>query len=239
MKAIIIAGGLGTRLNLSNIPKPMYQINGKPILEHNILLLKRHNIKDICILLCHLPDVVKNYFGDGNKWNVNIQYSLEDKPLGTSGAVKNAERFINDERFFVIYGDNYTNIDLSKMLDFHSSQNSKATIALFNPKEVLNSGIAGSVVKMTADNVIDSFMEDKENNKEGYVNAGIYILESKILSMIPNNVTSDFGRDIFPKLISKGIIIKGYLMDGFVLAIDTEHALTCAEKIIQRGEKIK
>lgn len=239
MKAVVLAGGLGERLNLENTPKPMYQIADKPLLEHNILLLQKHNIKDICILVYYLPEVIKSYFGNGDKWGVNIQYSLEDKPLGTAGAIKNAEWFINNERFFVIYGDNYTNIDLSKMFNFHISRNSKATIALFNPKKALNSGIAGGVVKMTAGNVIDSFTEGKGNAVERYVNAGVYILEPDILSMIPSSIASDFGKDIFPKLISKGIIIKGYLTDGFVLAIDTKDALAEAEKIIRRGEVIK
>ena len=237
MKAFILAGGFGKRLNIENIPKPMYEVAGKPILEHNILLLQKHNIKDICVLVYHLPEVIKNYFGNGDKWNINIQYSLENKPLGTSGAVKNAEWFIKNERFFVIYGDNYTNLNLSEMLDFHISQNSKVTIALFNPKEALNSGIAGGVIKITGNNVIDSFIEGRGNSIEGYVNAGVYILEPDILNMIPNNAASDFGKDIFPELISKGIIIKGYLTDSFVLAIDTKEALATAEEIIQK-EKI-
>ena len=239
MKAVLLAGGFGKRLDLKDIPKPMYQVAGKPLLEHNVLLLKKHNVKDICILIYHLPEAVKNYFGNGSKWNVNIQYSLEDKPLGTSGAVKNAEWFINKERFFIIYGDNYTNIDLSEMLDFHISQNAKVTIALFDPKEVLNSDIAGGVIKMTADNAIDSFTEGKGNAVEGYVNAGVYILEPDVLNMISGNISSDFGRDIFPGLISKGIIIKGYLTDSFVLAIDTEDALIRVKEIVQRREEIK
>ena len=239
MKAIILAGGFGKRLDLKNIPKPMYQIAGKPVLEHNILLLKKHNVSEIICAVHYLPDVIKDFFSDGRKWGVDIKYLVEEKPLGTAGAVKNAQNYLGKEPFFVIYGDNFTNINLSKMLDFHISQKSKATIALFNPKVVLNSGIAGGIVKMTADNVIDSFIEGEGTDIEGYVNAGVYILEPTIVSMIPNNVTSDFGRDIFPKLISKELIIKGYLTDGFVLAIDTIDALNHAEKIIQRGEQIK
>ena len=102
MKSVILAGGLGTRLDLVDIPKPMYKLSGKPILEHNILLLKKYNVKDICIALHYLPEVIKQYFGNGKDWRVNIQYSVEDKPMGTSGAIKNAEWFFNKESLLVL-----------------------------------------------------------------------------------------------------------------------------------------
>src|SRR3989338_2790140 len=99
MKAIVLGAGLGTRLKLQDIPKPMYKITDKPILEHNILLLRKHNVKDICINLHHMPEVIKNYFEDGKKFGVKIQYSFEEHLLGTSGAVKNIEWFWNKEPF--------------------------------------------------------------------------------------------------------------------------------------------
>lgn len=238
MKAIILAGGLGTRLNLDNIPKPMYKLNNKPILEHNILLLRKHNTTDICIALYHMPEVIKEYFGDGKKWKVNIQYSLEEKPLGTSGALKNAEWFFEEQPFFVIYGDNYTNVDLNKMLQFHLSTNNHiATIAVFDQNKSLNSNIAGGILTVDQNNNLISFKEGKEKNNLGYkcyVNAGIYILNPEIFKKIPRNVQSDIGKDIFPKLIKEKTMVKAYLTSGFVLAIDTNEALKNAEKVLSQ-----
>ncbi len=241
MKAVIIAGGFGTRLGLDDIPKPMYKINGKPILEHNILLLKKHNITDICIALHYMPETIKTFFGNGEKLGVNITYFVEDKPLGTAGAVKNVESFLDKESFLVIYGDNFTNINLSEMLNFHLSSKPIATIAMFNPKISVNSKIAGGFIITDKEDNIISFVEgkkSKDSNYEAFVNAGIYLMEHEVLNSISKKEKSDFGKDIFPRLISEGYSLKGYLTKGFVIAIDTKDALSYAEEVFQRGEII-
>ena len=236
MKAIILAAGLGSRLGL-DIPKPMYKINGKPVLEHNILLLKKYGITDICINLFYKGDVIKDYFNDGSKWGVKISYSPEKELLGTSGDVKNCEWFLDKESFFVLYGDNYSDINLSEMLKFHNESKLVSTIALFDPKSCVNSGIAGGIVTVdNKDNRLLSFIEGKGDKVNGYVNAGVYILEHKVLDMIPLNVMSDFGKDIFPKLIQKGCSLKGYITNSFVLAIDTQDALKITEQVLNKGE---
>ncbi len=235
MKAIILAAGLGSRLGL-DIPKPMYKINSKPVLEHNILLLKKHGIKDICINLFYKGEIIKNYFNNGSKWDVRINYSLEKELFGTSGDVKNCEWFLDKEPFFVLYGDNYSDINLSEMLKFHNENKPISTVALFDPAVCLNSGIAGGVVTLDKDNRLLSFTEGKEEKSNGYVNAGVYILDHQILDMIPLNVMSDFGEDIFPKLLKKGFLLKGYVTDSFVLAIDTQYALKITEQILSKGE---
>jgi NDP-sugar pyrophosphorylase family protein len=234
MKAIILAAGLGSRLGL-DIPKPMYKINGKPVLEHNILLLKKYGITDICINLFYKGDVIKDYFNDGSKWGVKINYSLEKELFGTSGDVKNCEWFLEKEPFFVLYGDNYSDIDLSEMLKFHNENKPVSTVALFDPAICLNSGIAGGVVTLDKDNRLLSFTEGKDKSN-GYVNAGVYILDYQILDMIPLNVVSDFGRDIFPKLLKQGSLLKGYITNSFILAIDTQDALKMTEQVLNKGE---
>jgi len=233
MKAIILAAGIGSRLGLEDIPKPMYKIQGKPILEHNILLLKKHGIKDIFINLYYMGDVIKNYFRDGSNWQANIRYSPEDELLGTSGAVKNLEAFWNDEPFFVVYGDNYSDVDLTKMLAFHRFNKVPVTVALFNPEETTSSQVAGGFVTIDGNNKIMSFQEGIKNHDNGYVNAGVYIIEPVILDMIPKDKPSDFGKDIFPELIKKKIQLKGFITKGFVLAIDTKDALKTTEKILK------
>ena len=236
MKAVILAAGIGSRLDLKDLPKPMYEIDGKPILEHNVKLLKEHDIKDICITLHHKGEVIKDYFKDGKKFGVSITYVFEKELLGTSGGVKNIEWFLNKEPFFVIYGDNYTSIDLSDMLKSHLLNRPLATIALFDPKKVMNSGIAGGVVLIDANNKIVSFKEGTKDKSDGYVNAGIYILEPEIISKMPKEVLSDFGKDIFPKLVKEGFTLKAYLTNSFVLAIDTKEALKVAENILEKGK---
>ena len=230
MKAIILAAGIGSRLGLEDIPKPMYKIQGKPILEHNILLLKKHGIKDIFINLYYMGDVIKNYFRDGSNWQANIRYSPEDELLGTSGAVKNLEAFWNDEPFFVVYGDNYSDVDLTKMLAFHRFNKVPVTVALFNPEETTSSQVAGGFVTIDGNNKIMSFQEGIKNHDNGYVNAGVYVVEREILDMIPLKAPSDFGKDVFPKILEQKLVLKGYETKEFVIAIDTKEALMEAEK---------
>ena len=237
MKALIHAGGLGKRLGLEDIPKPMYKIDGKPILEHNILLLKKHGIFDICITTHYKREIIEDYFGDGGKLGVKIQYSFEKELLGTSGALKNIEWFLDKNgSFLLLYGDNYTNINLKEMLSVHKVQNPIATIALFDPTKSTNSRIAGGVITMDKDNNLLSFIEGKGNKAAGYVNAGVYVLDYKIINIIPTTSPSDFGKDIFPKLIENAFPLKGYLTDSFVIAIDTKDALTIAEEALRQGK---
>jgi mannose-1-phosphate guanylyltransferase / phosphomannomutase len=110
LKAVILAAGKGDRLKnvTSQIPKPMIEFRGKPILEHNINLCKRYGVSELCINTHHLHQKIREYFGDGSKFGVSINYSYESELLGTSGAVKNFSKFLGNEPFFVIYGDNYS-----------------------------------------------------------------------------------------------------------------------------------
>ena len=234
MKTLILAAGLGKRLGLEDTPKPMYRVLRKPILEHNLLLLKKHGMTDICITLHYKGNVIKDYFKDGSNWGVKIQYSSEKELLGTAGALLNVRWFLGKESFFIIYGDNYTDINLKEMLSFHLTHKPIATIALFDPKKSLNSGIAGGKVLLDKDNNLLSFIEGKQDEINGYVNAGIYIVEPQILELIPKDKPSDFGKDIFPKLLKEGLKLKGYITDGFVFAIDTIEALRVVEEALRR-----
>ncbi len=239
MKALILAAGIGSRLGLEDIPKPMYNINGKPILEHNILLLQQHGINDICITLHHRKEAIEKYFDDGKKWNVKISYSFEKELLGTSGALRYAKWFLTNEPFLVVYGDNYTNINLTEMMNFHMKTKPIATIAMFDPDVSVNCQIAGGKINLDQNNNLLSFIEGKENNNggyKGYVNAGIYVLEKEILNFIPEGV-SDFGKNIFPELLKKEIPMKGYITKSYVIAIDTKEALEIANKVAKEGVK--
>jgi len=142
MKAIIMAGGEGSRLRplTCDLPKPMVPIMNIPIMEHIINLLKKHGITEIGVTLMYLPQKIKDYFGNGSNFGVNITYFTEDTPLGTAGSVKNAEDFL-DETFIVISGDSLTNMNITKAIEFHRMKNSKATLVLTRVDVPLEYGV--------------------------------------------------------------------------------------------------
>ncbi len=220
MKAVILAAGKGERLGTitQELPKPMIEIAGKPILEHNILMCKNSSIEEIFINLHHLPHIIKDYFGDGGRWGVRISYKYEPKLLGTAGAVNNFCKNLLDLPFFVIYGDNYFDFDLRLLRQFHEEKQSDFTIALSHLDDVSNSGIA----ELTNTGKINSFIEKPINDisNNSWINAGIYFVEAKILNEIKNGYT-DFGHDVIPLLINCGYNVYGYKMKKNVVPIDT------------------
>lgn len=230
MKAIILAAGKGERLRgtINNIPKPMVKINGKPILEHNILLLERYGITDIYINIHHQPDVIREHFGNGRKYGVNIKYSYEETLLGTAGAVRKiADEYWNRKRCFILlYGDNLYEYDLGEIINFHMTKKSIASIVVNEKDNVSQSGI----VLLDTDNKILKFIEKPKPEEvvSNLVNTGIYILEPDVLTYIPPGKTLDFGKDVFPELIEKGEDIFGVMIKGKLIAIDTPELLKVA-----------
>lgn len=221
MKAIILAAGKGKRLGpvTEKLPKPMIEIEGEPILLHNVLWLKNEGIVDFHINLHYLPDVIKNYFGDGRRWGVKITYYYEPKILGTAGAVKNiAESW--DEDFLVVYGDNFykSGFGLSDFLNLHLAKKAVATIGVYRAGgDLKNKG----VVVLDKEALVLAFFEKIEQPPSALINAGLYILSPAVVKKIPGGF-SDFGKDIFPSLIKKDIPIFGYLFHkGSIIAIDT------------------
>ena len=212
MKALILAGGFGTRLKsiAIDVPKPMMPIAGKPFLEHQIIFLKENRITDIILSVHNMADKIKSYFGDGKKFGVNITYSEEEYPLGTAGAIKKAERYI-DNTFLVLNGDSYSQINLDKLIDFHKSKRSKSTITL---SKVSDSSSYGNVL-LQEDKIIN-FLE-KVENQEGLVNTGIYVFEPSIFDYIEPEKKVSLENEIFPNLAKQGILwgfpFNGYFMD--------------------------
>jgi len=232
MKAILLAAGKGTRLRplTDTLPKPMLEIAGKPILEHTILLLKRHGISEVFINLHYLPDVVKNYFGDGSKWDVKITYAYEKELLGTAGAVKNFQRYIGGESFFVLYGDNYTDYDLTKILKFHRSKRGIATVAVFEKEDVLSSGI----VELDSDNQIVRLLEKPKPDEifSHLVIAGIFVCEPEVFDYIPDIGYADFGYDVFPRMLANNKPLYGIVMEGMLEGIDTIELYQRVNKLV-------
>ena len=204
MKAIIVAGGRGERLRpiTDQIPKPMVEVYGKPILLHIINLFKKHGISKFIITLCYLPEVITNYFGDGSKFGVNIKYTYEDSdnPLGTAGAISLAKDFISEE-FIVTYADILRDLNISKMISQHKKTKAFATLNVYKRE----SKDAKSKITIDHKNQIIKFIERPsiDELKEDYiwVNGSFYIFEPGIFDFIPENEKVDFGSDIFPNLI--------------------------------------
>ncbi len=234
MKAIVLAAGKSTRLQpvVNSLPKPMVQINGKPILEHTILLLKHYGINEIYINLHYLPHIIQGYFGDGQQLGLSITYNFEPEILGTAGGVKGFEKYIGTSQFLVIYGDNYIDYDLSEIITCHRKKRGLGTIVLYEKEDVSLSGIA----RLDEDGRIIECIEKPKPDEliSHLVNAGIYVFNPEIFDYIPPNCFSDFGNDIFSELIKKNKPLYGIVMEGRLLAVDTPYLY---QLVINRREK--
>jgi len=215
VKAVIMAGGEGTRLRPISIlkPKPMVKLMDKPVSEYIVRLLKKYGVTDICMTLRYLPQVVMDYFGDGTDFGVNIEYHVEKEPLGTAGGVRACRSFIGGDDFIVISGDAVCDFDLEKCFEFHRRKNSKATIILCQRDEPLEYGL---VLTDSSDRVTQ-FVEKPSWDKvlTDSVNTGIYILSAEILNRIPRGVSFDFGRDLFPQLLNDNVPMYAMAAEGY------------------------
>jgi len=209
-----MAGGFGTRLRplTNNIPKPMVPIVNKPILEHIINLLKTHSIKDYVVLLYFMPDIIKNYLGDGRKFGVKIKYIIPGEDFGTAGAVKLSEKYIKD-KFIVISGDVLTDFNLTGIANFHRSKNTIATLSLYSSNNPIQYGI---VLTNKQDRIV-RFLE-KPSSSEVFsdtINTGIYVFNKEIFDHIPPGESYDFSKDLFPSLLKSNIPIFGFKTKGY------------------------
>ncbi len=215
MKAVLMAGGSGTRLRplTCDVPKPMVPILNRPMAEHIVNLLKRHGFDDIVMTLYYLPHVLQNYFGDGSDFGVSISYSIEEKmPLGTAGSVKAVADQLKDT-FIVISGDSLTDIDLSAAIAFHREKGSLATLVLKRVDNPLEFG----VVITDDQGRIRRFLE-KPSSSEVFsdtINTGTYILEPQVLAYLEPDTEVDFSKDLFPLLLQRGDPMYGYIAGGY------------------------
>jgi mannose-1-phosphate guanylyltransferase / phosphomannomutase len=215
MRAVLMAGGSGTRLRplTCDLPKPMVPILNRPIAEHIINLLKRHQIREVIVTLHYLPDVMREYFQDGSDFGVQITYAVEeDQPLGTAGCVKNIAELL-DDTFLVISGDSITDFDLTAAIAFHKQNQAQATIVLTRVPNPIDFG----VVITDNNHRICRFLE-KPSTSEVFsdtVNTGIYILEPAVLRYLPPNQEMDFSKDLFPVLLAKDEPMYGYIAEGY------------------------
>ncbi len=211
MKAVVMAGGFGTRIQplTHSVPKPMLPIMNRPMMEHTIVSLRDLGIKEFIILLYFKPEVIKDYFKDGSAWGINITYVVPDDDYGTAGAVKKAQEYIGNENFIIISGDLVTDFDFQKIFDYHKEKESKLTITLTSVENPLEFG----VVIANEEGKIEKFLEKPSWGEvfSDTINTGIYVIEPEILDYIPKNENFDFAKDLFPLLMRKGIdLMAGY-----------------------------
>lgn len=230
-----MAGGSGTRLRplTSNAPKPMMPLVNRPMMELIIDLLKEHDITDIVVTVAFMANNIRDYFGDGSEFGVNISYATEDVPLGTAGSVRNAMDQL-DETFLVISGDVLTDIDLTNIVEQHKTRNALATIGLVRVDNPLEYGI----VITNEDSTIERFLEKPTWGQvfSDTINSGIYVLEPQIFDWIAPDEPVDFSSDVFPKLLDDGERLIGAVAEGYWEDVGTLDSYVRAHKDILDGK---
>ena len=229
MKAVIMAGGEGTRLRplTSNAPKPMLPVADRPMMQHVIHLLKRHGINDIVVTVAFLASAIKNEFGDGSDYGVKIVYADEPTPLGTAGSVLNAREHL-DERFLVISGDVITDVDLTKIVALHDDRGAMSTIGLVQVDNPLEFGI----VITRDDGSIERFLEKPTWGQvfSDTINTGIYVLDPGVFDYLDPDRPVDFSSDVFPAMLADGKPLFGAVADGYWEDVGTLEAYLSAHR---------
>lgn len=215
MKAVIMAGGEGTRLKAvtGELPKPMVSLLGRPMMEHIILLLKSCGFTDICAAVKYRAEDIMDYFGDGSRLGVKLRYRVEKDALGTAGGVKNCADFYGDGDFLVISGDAACDFDLSALMRAHKERRAAVTLALYRHPEPLSYGLAVT----DGDDRVRAFIEKPRWGRvvTDLVNTGIYILSPRVMELVPEGRAYDFAKDLFPRLLSNDALLLGMPMEGY------------------------
>src|SRR3989440_10553857 len=237
MKAVIMAGGEGTRLRplTSNQPKPMMPLANRPMMEHIVRLLKEHGFDEIVVTLAFLPQAIRTYFGDGSEFGVRMVYATEETPLGTAGSVLNARQELT-ERFLVISGDVLTDFDLSEIVAFHDEKKAMATIGL----KAMDNPLEFGIVITRDDGSIERFLEKPTWGQvfSDTINTGIYVLEPEIFDAIPAGESVDFSGDVFPKLLDEGAPLFGYVAEGYWEDVGNLEAYVRAHRDVLDGKVV-
>jgi mannose-1-phosphate guanylyltransferase len=206
VKAVILAGGLGTRLQpyTTFLPKAMLPLGEKPLLEHLIDWIKMNNIDSIVLCVSYLRKTIEDYFEDGSRFGVNIEYAVANRPFATAGQLKTAEEFI-DDTFVCVYGDSIFDFNLKSMMQYHKRKKSSVTMALFEYKTKLQYGF----IETDKNNKVTAWKEKPEI--KGNINIGCYVMEPGILKLIPSN--RPYGMDD----VIRSAIIRKNKVSGFLI----------------------
>ena len=238
MKVVILVGGEATRLLplTCNTPKVMVPVLNTPFLEHVIHYLSRYQIKDIILAQKHLSQPIKSYFGNGSQFGVKLTSTVEDTPLGTAGAVKNAEQYL-DDTFLVLNGDIFTDLDITAMIGFQTERKAKATIALTPVDDPTSYGL----IETNAQGRVTRFLEKPKWSEvtTNMINAGTYVLEPEVLSRIPPHANFSFERGLFPLLLDQGEPIYAYPSSAYWIDIGTPEKYLQLHRDLFSGSSIR
>ena len=221
--AILLVGGFGTRLQplTFQTPKPMLHVGGIPFTAHQIAKARAAGIKEIVLATSYLSEVFEPYFGNGERFGIKITYAVEEKALGTGGAIANAAKLLQDDGPVVIFnGDVLSSHDLKAQIALHQSQEADATLHLTKVSDARAYG----VVEMEGERIL-SFKEKMENPPTNIINAGCYVFSRSAIDAIPNERVVSVERETFPELIGRGAKLLGYIDTGYWLDIGTPAAL--------------
>ncbi|MGQ0624946.1 MAG: sugar phosphate nucleotidyltransferase [Sporichthyaceae bacterium] len=215
MKAVVMAGGEGTRLRpiTSTMPKPLLPVVGRPVMEHVLRLLRRHGHTEVVVTTAFLASLVRNYFADGEELGMSISYATEDIPLGTAGSVRNAADALRSGTFLVVSGDALTDIDLTDLVRFHREREALVTLCLARVPNPLDFGITVT----DGDGRVERFLEKPTWGQvfTDTVNTGIYVMEPAIFDFIRADEAVDFASEVFPALLKAELGIYGYVAQGY------------------------
>ncbi|MEV5569828.1 mannose-1-phosphate guanyltransferase [Spirillospora sp. NPDC052269] len=235
MKAVVMAGGEGTRLRpmTANQPKPLLPLVNRPIMEHVLRLLKRHGFDETVVTVQFLAALIRNYFGDGEELGMRLSYATEEVPLGTAGSVKNAEEALRDDRFLVISGDALTDIDLTDMVRFHEENGALVTIGLKRVPNPLEFGI----IIVDERGRVRRFLEKPTWGQvfSDTVNTGIYVMEPEVLDHVAAGESVDWSGDVFPRLLAEGAPLLGYVADCYWEDVGTHESYLKAQADMLSG----
>ena len=233
MKAVILAGGLGTRLRkrIDDKPKSMASISGRPFLEYQIEQLKRYDIKEMVLCVGYLGEQIKDFLRNGAEFGVKVEYATEKELLGTGGALKNAQKYLQDSTFLALNGDSYLDIDLLDFIRYHKEKEAQGTIALTKVDVSEEYGL----IKIDKENRIRGFFEKVKGDKFGMIiNAGIYLFEPELLNYIPEQKKISLEKEFFPHLLRENIVLFGYLSSGYFIDIGTSQKYNQAQRELKR-----
>ena len=238
MKAVVLAGGQGTRLKplTERRPKPLIPVAGRPCIDYILRSLVSAKIRQIVITTGYMSDKLIQSIGDGMQYDASILYSFEERPAGTAGAVKRAGHFVDQETFVVASGDVLADVDIAALVAHHKKAGALATIALTESKEPTEFGIVG----LDGEDRIVRFQEKPKPEEvfSHWINAGIYVLEPEVLRYIPEQKECDFSRDVFPALLAEGKTLSGKRLEGLWMDIGRHQDLLRASvEIIRRQGK--
>ncbi len=236
MQAAILAGGAGTRMGelAKTLPKPMLPIGGKPILEHQVELLKSSGITGITLCLGHLSPVIRDHFGDGSRWGVKISYSIEDKPLGTAGCLRHAFPEA-DREILVLYGDVMVWMDLNEMVNRHRKTGADATLAVHSNDHPFDSDLLEIDKNMR---VVKIHPKPHPGGAwlPNLTNAAVYVLGPGLLRLIPTDRPTDCARDIFPETLRRGLHLQAYRTAEYIKDAGTPQRYPEVEEDWQSGK---